>query len=99
MMETAMLSPDRMPDPAPLKSALQVAQSLRIQRPKCLLDDTDLPIALIAERAGFTSPRRMSAAFTHLYGQPPSALRKQQTIRNSLQRTKRVPRPAGAKHL
>src|SRR5262245_39745764 len=44
-------------------SPLQVAQSLRIQRAKRLLDDTDLPIFRIAEHAGFSSPRRMSAAF------------------------------------
>jgi len=56
-------------------SPLQVAQSLRIQRAKCLLDDTELPIVVIAERAGFSSPRRMSAAFVQLYGRSPSALR------------------------
>ncbi|MEA2865095.1 MAG: AraC family transcriptional regulator [Bradyrhizobium sp.] len=56
-------------------SPLQVAQSLRIQRAKRLLDSTDLPIPVIAGRAGFSSPRRMSAAFVRLYGQPPSALR------------------------
>jgi AraC-like DNA-binding protein len=39
-------------------------------------DDTDLPVTPIAERAGFASARRMSAAFAHLYGRPPSALRK-----------------------
>lgn len=61
-------------------SPLQVALSLRIQRAKRLLDDTDLPIAHVAERAGFSSPRRMSAAFTRLYGQPPSTLRKRRTI-------------------
>jgi AraC family transcriptional regulator of adaptative response/methylated-DNA-[protein]-cysteine methyltransferase len=59
---------------------LQVALSLRIQRAKRLLE-TDLPIALIAARAGFSSQRRMSAAFAQLYGRPPSALRKRQTIR------------------
>jgi AraC family transcriptional regulator, regulatory protein of adaptative response / methylated-DNA-[protein]-cysteine methyltransferase len=57
-------------------SPLQVAQSLRIQRAKRLLGSTDLPIALIAGRAGFSSTRRMSAAFTRLYGRPPSAFRK-----------------------
>jgi AraC family transcriptional regulator of adaptative response/methylated-DNA-[protein]-cysteine methyltransferase len=56
-------------------SPLQVAQSLRIQRAKRLIDSTDLPIPLVAERAGFSSPRRMSAAFARLYGRPPSALR------------------------
>lgn len=63
---------------------LQVALSLRIQRAKRLLDDTDLSIALIASRAGFTSPRRMSAAFAQLYGRPPSALRKRRTIRRGV---------------
>jgi len=56
-------------------SPLQVAQSLRIQRAKRLLDSTDLSSPVIAERAGFTSPRRMSAAFTRLYGRAPSVLR------------------------
>jgi AraC family transcriptional regulator, regulatory protein of adaptative response / methylated-DNA-[protein]-cysteine methyltransferase len=57
-------------------SPRQIAQSLRIQRAKRLLDDTDLPLAGIAERAGFSSMRRMSAAFANLYGRPPSALRR-----------------------
>jgi AraC family transcriptional regulator of adaptative response/methylated-DNA-[protein]-cysteine methyltransferase len=57
-------------------SPLQVAQSLRIQRAKRLLDETDLPVTLIAKRAGFASARRMSAAFAQLYGRPPSALRR-----------------------
>jgi AraC family transcriptional regulator of adaptative response/methylated-DNA-[protein]-cysteine methyltransferase len=61
-------------------SPLQVAQSLRIQRAKRLLADADLPIPVIAERAGFSSPRRMSAAFAHLYGEPPSTLRKRRSI-------------------
>jgi AraC family transcriptional regulator of adaptative response / DNA-3-methyladenine glycosylase II len=47
-----------------------------MQRAKRLLDDSDLPIGLIAERAGFSSARRMSAAFAQLYGRPPSSLRK-----------------------
>lgn len=64
-------------------SPLQVALSLRIQRAKRLLDDTALPIAVISERAGFPSPRRMSAAFTRLYGRPPSALRRQCTMQTA----------------
>lgn len=62
-------------------SPLQVALSLRIQRAKRLLDDTDLAVTIIAERAGFSSPRRMSAAFARLYGQSPSALRKRYAMR------------------
>jgi AraC family transcriptional regulator of adaptative response / DNA-3-methyladenine glycosylase II len=60
-------------------SPMEVALSRRVQRAKRLLDGTDLPVALIAKRAGFSSSRRMSAAFTKLYGRPPSALRKRRT--------------------
>ena len=57
-------------------SPLQVALSLRVRRAKCLLDDTSLPIRIVAERAGFSSTRRLSAAFVRLYGKPLSAIRK-----------------------
>lgn len=57
-------------------SPLQVALSLRLRRAKRLLDGTDLPIRLVAERAGFSSARRLNAAFARLYGRPPSAIRK-----------------------
>jgi AraC family transcriptional regulator of adaptative response / DNA-3-methyladenine glycosylase II len=57
-------------------SPLQVAQTLRIQRAKRLLGNTDLSIPLIANRSGFSSPRRMNAAFSRLYGRPPSTFRK-----------------------
>ena len=56
-------------------SPLQVALSRRVQRAKRLIDTTDLAMHLVAERAGFSSPRRMSAAFVRLYGRPPSAFR------------------------
>jgi AraC family transcriptional regulator of adaptative response / DNA-3-methyladenine glycosylase II len=62
-------------------SPLQVALSRRLQRAKCLLDDTDLPIALVAERAGFSSARRMNAAFARLYGRPAAAFRKRRRTR------------------
>jgi AraC family transcriptional regulator of adaptative response / DNA-3-methyladenine glycosylase II len=64
-------------------SPLQVALSLRVQRAKRLIDGTDLPIALVAERAGFASARRMNAVFSRLYGRPPSALRSKGRPKNS----------------
>ena len=63
-------------------SPLQVALSLRLQRAKRLLDEGDLTIAAIAERAGFSSARRMSACFAALYGRPPSALRRRSVLRS-----------------
>ncbi len=57
-------------------SPLQVALSLRVQRAKRLLDDTNLSLEAIAKRAGFSSPRRLRAAFSDLYDRPPSAFRK-----------------------
>jgi AraC family transcriptional regulator of adaptative response / DNA-3-methyladenine glycosylase II len=65
-------------------SPLEVALTLRIQHAKRLLDTTDMPIALIADRAGFSTPRRMRAAFTRLYGRPPSDLRKKQGRKPSM---------------
>jgi len=62
-------------------SPAQVAHTLRLQRAKRLLDHTDLSIREIAERAGFSSPRRMTAAFSSLYGRPPSALRRRVVVR------------------
>ena len=47
-------------------SPLQVALSRRVQRAKRLIDATDLPMHRVAECAGFSSPRRMSAAFARL---------------------------------
>ena len=63
-------------------SPLQVALSLRLQRAKRLLDDSDLTVVEIADRAGFSSARRMSARFARLYGRPPSALRKRSPARS-----------------
>ena len=56
-------------------SPQEVAKTRRVQRAKRLLNETDLPIPEIATRAGFASPRRMSAAFADIYNRPPSALR------------------------
>jgi AraC family transcriptional regulator of adaptative response / DNA-3-methyladenine glycosylase II len=60
-------------------SPSQTAKTLRLQRAKRLLDDTDLPITEIAYRAGFKSLRRFNAAFVDLYRQPPSGFRKRRS--------------------
>ncbi|WP_335948380.1 bifunctional transcriptional activator/DNA repair enzyme AdaA [Salipiger bermudensis] len=57
-------------------SPVQVAQTRRVQHAKRLLNDSDLPMTEIASRAGFGSLRRFNAAFSALYGRPPSSLRK-----------------------
>ena len=57
-------------------SPVQTAQTLRIGRAKRMLDETDLPIAEVASRAGFGSVRRFNAAMVKLYGRPPSSIRR-----------------------
>ena len=49
----------------------------RLQRAQELLVGTDLPVAGIAERAGFSSPEYLSAAFKRQTGVNPRAYRKQ----------------------
>lgn len=57
-------------------SPLQVALSLRVQRAKRLIDESALPLSVVAQRAGFSSTRRMNAAFAKLYGRSPISLRR-----------------------
>ena len=57
-------------------SPTTVARTVRIQRAKRLLDETDLPMTEIAGRAGFQSLRRFNAVFRETYRRPPSAVRK-----------------------
>ncbi|MBR0937642.1 methylphosphotriester-DNA--protein-cysteine methyltransferase family protein [Bradyrhizobium jicamae] len=54
---------------------LQLALRLRVQRARRLIFDSDLPMSAVAQRAGFSSARRMSAAFTRICGRPPSTFR------------------------
>jgi LacI family transcriptional regulator len=46
-------------------------QSVKINRVKALLTETDLPLARIAERAGFAHVEYMSVAFKKTVGMPP----------------------------
>jgi AraC family transcriptional regulator of adaptative response/methylated-DNA-[protein]-cysteine methyltransferase len=57
-------------------SPLQVAKTRRVQRAKQLLDMTSDTMTEIAYRAGFASVRRFNAAFSELYGRPPSSIRR-----------------------
>jgi AraC family transcriptional regulator, regulatory protein of adaptative response / methylated-DNA-[protein]-cysteine methyltransferase len=57
-------------------SPSQVAKTVRIQRAKRLLDQTNLPIAELALQAGFSSLRRINAVCAEVYGMPPTAIRR-----------------------
>ena len=57
-------------------SPSQVAKTVRIQRAKRLLDQTNLPIGELALQAGFSSLRRINAVFAEVYGMPPTAIRR-----------------------
>jgi AraC family transcriptional regulator of adaptative response / DNA-3-methyladenine glycosylase II len=56
-------------------SPVQMAQTVRLQRAKRLLNESELPITMIAYRAGFKSLRRFNSAFRELYGRSPSKVR------------------------
>lgn len=57
-------------------SPSQVARTRRVQRAKCLLDETDLPMTDIALKAGFGSLRRFNAVFSETYKRAPTAIRR-----------------------
>jgi LacI family transcriptional regulator len=50
-------------------------KSARVERAKELLAETSLPIARVADLAGFESPSYLSAAFRHAVGESPRAYR------------------------
>jgi AraC family transcriptional regulator of adaptative response/methylated-DNA-[protein]-cysteine methyltransferase len=62
-------------------SPVQVAQTIRVQRAKRLLDETELPMTAIALQAGFGSLRRFNAAFAAIYRRPPSDVRRARPTR------------------
>jgi AraC family transcriptional regulator of adaptative response / DNA-3-methyladenine glycosylase II len=57
-------------------SPVQHAQTVRVQRAKRLLDETELSMAEIALRAGFGSLRRFNAVFAAVYRRAPGDLRR-----------------------
>lgn len=54
----------------------QVARTLRVQRAKRLLDETDLPMSEVALRSGFRSLRRFNTVFAEVYRRPPTEIRR-----------------------
>jgi AraC family transcriptional regulator, regulatory protein of adaptative response / methylated-DNA-[protein]-cysteine methyltransferase len=66
---------------------MEVAKTVRVQRAKRLIDETDLPLSEIAFRAGFGSVRRFNAVFAEVYKRQPSEIR----------RVSERARPAGSK--
>jgi len=57
-------------------SPIQTARTVRLQRAKRLLDDSDLKIADIALQSGFGSIRQFNACFADTYRCSPSGYRK-----------------------
>jgi len=57
-------------------SPIQLAQTIRVQRAKRLLDETDLSMAEIAMRSGFGSLRRFNSVFSAVYRRAPGDLRR-----------------------
>ena len=57
-------------------SPLEVARTTRIQKAKRLLDETRLPMAEVAARAGFASLRRFNAVFAEVYKRTPTQVRR-----------------------
>ena len=59
-------------------SPIAVAQTRRVLFAKQLLHETRMRMVDVAEASGFGSLRRFNETFHHLYGRPPSVLRRQQ---------------------
>ena len=57
-------------------SPVELALTRRLHSAKQLLTDTTLPMAVVAQAAGFGSQRRLNDAFQTRYGLAPTALRK-----------------------
>jgi len=57
-------------------SPIAVAQTRRLLFAKKLVHETSMPMAEIADAAGFGSLRRFNDAFRRLYARPPSELRR-----------------------
>jgi LacI family transcriptional regulator len=59
------------------RSILTEINRCRLDRAKCLLQETDLPVCRIATEAGFANPRMLNRIFRRVEGFPPAAFRRQ----------------------
>jgi AraC family transcriptional regulator of adaptative response / DNA-3-methyladenine glycosylase II len=57
-------------------SPIAVMRTWRLNFAKGLISDTDLPMSLVAQAAGFGSVRRFNDSIRQLYGKTPTALRR-----------------------
>ena len=63
------------------RSALQEIHRVRIDRAKHLLAETDLPVAEVACRCGFSTPQRCATVFRHTTGESPVNYRRRTQLR------------------
>jgi LacI family transcriptional regulator len=63
------------------RTAHEEIQRVQFQRVVELLVETDLPLATVAERAGFRHAEYMTYAFKHRFGIPPSEYREKHRIK------------------
>lgn len=61
-------------------SPLAVAHTQRLHFAKRLIDETDLPMATVAEAAGYGSVRRFNDSFRKTYGRTPRELRRRREL-------------------
>ncbi len=66
------------------RSVLDEIHRVRIERAKELLSSTDLPISAVARRAGFSTPRRLTAVFHKLAKMAPGQYRQQTRVSRPL---------------
>lgn len=57
----------------------RVAKTVRVQKAKRLLDETDLPMTDIAFQAGFSSLRRFNSVFKETYRRAPTDIKRKRT--------------------
>ncbi len=63
------------------RTILEEIHRVRVERAKHLLAETDLPMPLVAERSGFSSPQRLAVVFRRVSGTCPQSYRSRTRVR------------------